>query len=228
MANTKGLEPDTGNTIGNLSSNTPLKIDPVSQGDDHIRATKRATQATFPSIGLGSVTLTADQMANDFLLVYKGMIAHFVLTLGAPVVLPPGWYLCDGSEIFDTNTFLPNLLDKHIKVKSATEPTGTEGGLNSVTLEITNTGLLGNQLPAHTHQATIEFRKNQDIDDSAVEDTTMDSATTAITTSSIGGNPDLSGAADPHTHPITEQTRNNQPYHMVTITAMYLGLEEDQ
>ena len=225
MAKTRGLEPEEGNTIGNLTSNTPLEIDPISQGQEHIRAIKRATQASFPSIGSSEVTLTATQMENDFLLVYKGMIAHFVLAVGAPIKLPVGWYVCDGIPVFDVS--IPNLLDKHLKVASAIEPTGTEGGLNSITLVIENVGLKGNQLPAHTHPATLPFKKSSELDDGSVEDTTMDNGAVVVTTSTVGGNP-VTGEADPHIHPITEQTRNNQAVHMVTVAAIYLGLEEDQ
>ena len=60
-----GLE--TGDFIPDLDANNPLGGDPKSQGDDHIRLIKRATQGSFPAfVGTTatpkSVTLTEDEL----------------------------------------------------------------------------------------------------------------------------------------------------------------------
>lgn len=52
---------DNANFIAELSITDPPGTDPLSQGDDHIRTTKRATQQSFPNIDK-AVTITADQM----------------------------------------------------------------------------------------------------------------------------------------------------------------------
>ena len=60
---------ETGDHIAALDPNNPLGSDPKSEGDDHIRLLKRATQGSFPAfVGTiavpKSVTLTEDQI-ND-------------------------------------------------------------------------------------------------------------------------------------------------------------------
>ena len=52
---------DSANFIAELSITDPPGTDPLSQGDDQIRTTKRATQQSFPFIDK-QVDLTADQM----------------------------------------------------------------------------------------------------------------------------------------------------------------------
>ena len=225
MANIKGLEPETGNTIGNLSSNIPLKIDPVSQGDDHIRATKRALQASFPAIGTEEVELTATQINNAFNFYQIGMVTHFVVPTGGSVILPEGWYLCDGGTYL--GIIVPNCLDKHIKATHALEATRSQGGINSITLEFNNVGLVASQMFPHKHIITATFRQSGDTDGGSGGEYKANwgyDSTQTLVSKGGSSNPDLAGAADPHIHPISSPIRNNQPVHMITLTAIYLGL----
>ena len=215
MANIKGLEPETGNTIGNLSNNTPLKIDPVSQGDDHIRAVKRATQATFPSVGLDTVNLTTGEVNQTYNLIFIGMISHFHIVVGT-VLLPSGWYPCDGGEYLGVT--VPNTINKFIKVMSATEPTGTTGGSHTaVPPELTDPHtLIESEMPPHTHTVVMEHGVGGE--------TQAGSGYSALNEYEHTSELSYVGGGLGHTHAVI--TQDNRPLHTTLITAIYLGIEE--
>lgn len=207
---TRGLEPETGNTVGNLSSNVPLKIDPVSQGDDHLRATKRATIFTFAGIGVETVDLTAQDMNHTFARVGVGMTAWFT----GP--LPPGWYPLDGQP--HNGVIVPNGIDKATKGTSASQEEGSVGGLNSVTLIVAPVALSASQLHPHTHTVTTystvgpEAGRRNDEGEAA----NYTSQTRTLSSSA--------GVSNTHTHAVS--VRDNRPVSFLAIKAIYLGIEE--
>jgi len=68
-----------------------------------------------------------------------GLIAMWSGSIGS---IPSGWYLCDGSN------GTPNLTDRFIVGAGSTYAVNATGGATSVTLNTNN-------LPAHTHAATV-------------------------------------------------------------------------
>jgi microcystin-dependent protein len=68
-----------------------------------------------------------------------GLISMWSGSIGS---IPSGWYLCDGSN------GTPNLTDRFIVGAGSTYAVNGTGGANSVTLTTNN-------LPAHTHTATV-------------------------------------------------------------------------
>jgi hypothetical protein len=69
----------------------------------------------------------------------SGLIAMWSGSIGS---IPSGWYLCDGSN------GTPNLTDRFIIGAGSTYAVNGTGGVSSVTLTTNN-------LPAHTHTATV-------------------------------------------------------------------------
>ena len=84
-----GLE--TGDRIEDLDVQWPSGTDNVSQGDDHLRLIKRCMQGSFPNLGSGQVTKTAEEL-NQSGTPTGGMSMYGGTTA------PSGFLLCDGSE----------------------------------------------------------------------------------------------------------------------------------
>ena len=209
-------------TIDGLDANAPLEREPVSLGDDEIRGMKTAIQGSFPNLGVGTVDVNATQIIHMYNRFSIGMVTQYIVPSGV-VVLPEGWYPCDG--LLHNGYTTPNLIDKQIKIAYVDQPTGTVGGLNSVTLVVAPVALLGTQLPSHSHVATINIRQESEGSDSLDESDGETGGSMEITLSTTGG--DDTPEADPtlakaHNH--TASVLNNQPAVMFSLTAMYLGL----
>ena len=139
------LEPEEGNRIANLTSTSPDGRESVSEGDDHIRATKRAAVNSMPNIGPTPVILSAEEIIVAVSQVeHIGSIAYFY---GFIVDIPGGWTLCDG------NNGTPLLIGKFLTGynPSITAP-GDIGGLDTLTFTSGGHSIIEAELPYHSHR----------------------------------------------------------------------------
>lgn len=143
------------NVIEDLDPNWPLGDDPVSQGDDHIRNTKKAVQGSFPNLGPNPVTKTAEEINASGI-----PTGSMIITAAAGA--SSGYLLCDGLAVSRTTyadlfaaigvvygdgdgatTFnLPDMRDHSPAGSSASNVLGASEGSDTWD---------ANQLPRHTH-----------------------------------------------------------------------------
>lgn len=143
--------------ISDLNTSNPPGSDPVGQADDHIRLLKSVLKSTFPNL-TGQVTATHTQLNGS--LVPTGAI---LLWSGATNAVPSGWALCNGQTVARSdgtgNITTPDLQNRFVVCAGTTYPVGNTGGASSVTPAITVTNqavaLTENQIPAHSHTATV-------------------------------------------------------------------------
>ena len=214
----RGIEPPTGNRIGNLDPSIPFTTDPISQGDDHIRATKRALQGSFPIIGDNPVTLTAEQINHTYARFSIGMMMYFDDTI-API--PFGWAPCDGNKY---NEFQTVNLDGMFIKSNGENVIGFPGGFDSHTPAPTPVFLSEAQTPNHSHTASINTGISGGDVGSGDSGSGFgySSGTGSYPTSSVWGGAD-GVTADSHTHAIT--TFNNQPAYMTMSMIVFVGFE---
>lgn len=148
---------ETASFISDLNSSNPPGSDPVGQADDHIRLVKSVLKSTFPNV-TGAVNATQLQLNTGT--VPTGAI---LLWSGATTSVPSGWALCNGQTVAKTdgsgNVTTPDLTNKFVVCAGTTYAVGATGGASSNTPTITLTNqavtLTSNQIPAHTHVATV-------------------------------------------------------------------------
>lgn len=133
--------------INQLVRTNPNGADPKGQGDDHLRMIKGALLNTFPGI-TGPVTATQAEinaLAGGQAIVKPGMI---VLWSGTIATIPPGWYLCNGTN------GTPNLGDRFVVGAGGSYTPGSTGGnyIHVHTITVQGTGLTVEQIPPHSHQ----------------------------------------------------------------------------
>lgn len=148
---------ETATYISDLNVSNPPGSDPVGQADDHLRLLKSVIKSTFPNI-TGPVTSTQAQL--NYGPVPTGGI---IMWSGSILSVPTGWALCDGGTYAKTdgsgNVTVPNLRDKFIVGAGSTYAVAATGGAtsNTPTITVTNeaVALTTNQMPSHTHTATV-------------------------------------------------------------------------
>ena len=148
---------ETASYISDLNSSNPPGSDPVGQADDHIRLLKSVLKTTFPNI-TGPVSATQLQLNTGT--VPTGCI---LLWSGATTSVPSGWALCNGQTVAKVdgsgNVTTPDLTNKFVVCAGTSYAVGATGGAasNTPTITVTNQAvtLTSNQIPAHTHVATV-------------------------------------------------------------------------
>jgi hypothetical protein len=143
--------------ISDLNISNPPGSDPVGQADDHIRLLKSALKTTFPNIN-AAVSATPLQLNQYF--VPQGAI---LMWSGSIASIPTGWALCNGGTYAKSdgsgNVTVPDLRDKFLVGAGSTYAVAATGGAtsNTPTITVTNEAiaLTTNQLPAHSHTATV-------------------------------------------------------------------------
>lgn len=146
---------ETASYISDLVSANPPGTDALGQADDHIRLIKGVLKNTFPNIN-AACNATPLQLNGYF--VPQGAI---IMWSGSSA--PTGWALCDGGTYSKSDgsgtVVTPNLANRFIVASGSSYPLGTTGGVSSVTPTITMSNapftLTSNELPAHTHVATV-------------------------------------------------------------------------
>ena len=213
----RGVEPPTGNTIGNLNPKIPLSDNLISQGDDHIRATKRALQGSFPVIGDAHVNLSAQKINHIHARFKVGMMMYFDDRISA---IPAGWAPCDGNNYNGFQTV--DLAGYFIKADGE-EVIGSIGGFEEHTPKPAEVKLTEAQTPSHSHTASITLNKTGDEVDpnGSGGGYGLVAETGNHVTSSVWGGSD-GATADEHTHPI--ETFNNQPAYMTMMMIVFVGI----
>ena len=148
---------ETASFISDLNSSNPPGSDPVGQADDHIRLVKSVLKSTFPNL-TGAVNATQLQLNTGT--VPTGAI---LLWSGATTSVPSGWALCNGQTVAKIdgsgNITTPDLTNKFVVCAGTSYAVNATGGASSNTPTITLTNqavtLTSNQIPAHTHTATV-------------------------------------------------------------------------
>lgn len=148
---------ETASYISDLNSSNPPGSDPVGQADDHIRLLKSVLKTTFPNI-TGPVSATQLQLNTGT--VPTGAI---LLWSGSTTSVPSGWALCNGQTVAKVdgsgNITTPDLTNKFVVCAGTSYAVGATGGAasNTPTITVTNQAvtLTSNQIPSHTHTATV-------------------------------------------------------------------------
>ena len=143
--------------INDLVSANPPGSDTLAQADDHIRLIKGVLKSTFPNI---NQAISSTPLQLNTYLVPQGAI---LMWSGSTASIPSGWALCNGSTQAKAdgtgNVTLPDLRDRFIVGAGSTYAVGATDGATSNTPVITMTNasvtLTANQIPAHTHTATV-------------------------------------------------------------------------
>ena len=123
---------ENANFISELNPAWPVGNDSVTEGDEQIRTTKRATQQTFPNMD-AQVTCTPtelNQFAGKGSALFTGEVRIY-----AGVAAPDGWLPCDGAAIDPQYTDLitlvgantPNLMGQFIRGWSTNDDTDPDG-----------------------------------------------------------------------------------------------------
>ena len=212
----RGIEPPTGNRIGNLDDSIPFTTDPISQGDDHIRATKRALQGTFPVIGDEPVTITPVQWNHTYARVSVGIMMYFDDRL-API--PIGWAPCDGNEYNGYQTF--DLRGYFIKASGIEGEVGAIGGENVTFPEVGQHAITESEMPSHNHTGTPPYGRGgaDEIGAGDNEGWSVSDTNQNLVSSSAYGN---EGVADSHSHGIAGH--DNQPEYITFQMIVYVGI----
>lgn len=143
--------------LSDLNVSNPPGSDPVGQADDHIRLLKSVLKSTFPNL-TGAVTSTQTQL--NLGVIPTGCI---LMWSGSTTTVPTGYALCDGGTYAKSdgsgNVTVPNLRDRFIVGAGSSYAVNATGGAtsNTPTITVTNeaVALTTNQLPAHTHNNTL-------------------------------------------------------------------------
>jgi hypothetical protein len=142
------LEPGNGTTIGNINPNWPIRLDQISQGNDHIQVIKRAMKNSFVRIGETPMELTAEEWNEAYN--RREKIGLVRMWDGYSTELPIGWQFCDGLEYYGYTT--PNLEDTFIKGKGNEDDVFTPGGVKEYIDEAgSGHALTIPEMPAHGH-----------------------------------------------------------------------------
>ena len=202
------LEPERGNRIGNLDITIPLATDVVPQGDDHIRALKRALQNTFLGFTpTGTLPLTAEQING---LKYKtGEVGLIKAWAGAIDDIPDGWFIANGAT--NNGHVTINLIDSFVKTHLTLDEIWLQKDNNFITLVNGEHALSIAEMPSHTHTYT-NFRNTKE--DGEDNDGALDDIYVSDTFEYLGG-----GLA--HAHAVAEL--DLRPTYYTTIFIEYCG-----
>jgi len=152
---------ETAEFIAELNPNNPTGGDPVNQGDDHARLTKKVLVQSLPNIDK-EVTASADDLntltdaAGSGVLMPTGTVLDF-----AGTAAPNGYLLCDGAAIPAEYTALialigvntPDLRGQFIRGWSTTtaqDPGGPRAPLS----------VQADELRSHQHSGVVIFQTN--------------------------------------------------------------------
>ena len=147
---------ETATYISGLVSANPPATDPVGQADDHIRLIKGVLKSTFPNLN-AACNATPLQLNGYF-------VPQGAIIMWSGSTAPTGWALCNGGTFAKADgtgsVVVPNLSDRFILAKGTTYPTvGATGGAFTVTpsVSVSNSSyvLTANDIPSHTHTATV-------------------------------------------------------------------------
>lgn len=195
---------ETASFIDGLNSSNPAATDALAQADDHLRLIKAAIKATFPNI-TGAVTLTQAQ------------INALADTVPAPAgtkmlfrqsTAPNGWTketaddnaairVVSGSVTDGGTNGFTNSFNTAFTISGTTGGSGTlytsSGTSNSTTLSIS-------QIPAHSHDITESFTKEDNNfapgSERPLRENSVNLGNYTVTTTSTGG-----GGGHDHTIP---------------------------
>jgi microcystin-dependent protein len=157
-----GLEAPT--YISDLVEAWPLGSDKIRQGDDHLRAIKKALKTTFPNLN-GPVNLTPaalNALPTNFGAVLTELLKHVVpagiIAEWSGTTPPTGWALCNGQTVAGYG-IVPDLRDRFIIGAGNSYTVGQTGGSLSKTSSnagghthtAQGTALTEAQMPAHNH-----------------------------------------------------------------------------
>jgi hypothetical protein len=211
----KGLEPVSGNNIGNLSPQWPSDNEIISQGDDHLRATRRAASGSFTTIGDEPVILTGVQLTEVIRRTSKINTIRYYNGLSTNI--PIGWSICDGSN------GTPILIDVYLR--GSVIESGLTGGNtdNLYSQESGLTDIIEEELPPHSH--TFQKRPS-DIIPTGIGgrndglDTDTFNKSTAVTRGRSGA--PWPSVANGHSH--TLDLGNIEPIFYSLIPIMFIGV----
>ena len=216
QADPRGIEPPTGNRIGNLDPLIPFTGDPISQGDDHLRATKRALQGSFPLVGDNPVEITAAQWNHAHARFSVGMITSHI-SIGGVTQYPEGWVLSDGNEYNGFQTL--DLRGYFVKTSGLSVP-GYYGGVETTEPAPTEKILGPEHTPAHSHSGTYGPAAGSGSGGTGDDyDPVMTDNNSNYTSSSVWGS---EGVALAHNH--TVDTFDNQPAFLTESFIVYVGV----
>jgi hypothetical protein len=195
---TLGLEPTEGNYIGNLNPQWPDNPESIAEGDDHLRACKRAFNNTFPNLGINPVALTEAQINN----MYNMDIGTISMFSGFSADIPAGWEIVEG------------LVGYYPRTSSSMDGVGgKKDGNNTKIITIAPFELEDIHMPSHTHQYSTLPNNGTDTDEGSGG--LLDRGTYGTKTfPSVGG-------GDAHTHTIA--TVSNEPLYHSLVPIRKIG-----
>ena len=135
--------------IPNLDPASPQGNELVGEWDDHMRLTKSALKNSFPAIGEGSCSLTAEQINQNYAAITKSCGIIIWWGENDTTNLPDGWARCDGGTYNGIVT--PVIESMFLKHGNAEEAQGSVGGKKGYTSGLLPHPLLPNEVPPHNH-----------------------------------------------------------------------------
>jgi hypothetical protein len=211
----KGLEPVSGNNIGNLSPQWPSDNEIIAQGDDHLRATRRATSGSFTTIGTSQIVLTGPQLTEVINRDTRLYIVRYYNGLSTNI--PVGWTICDGAN------GTPPLIDNYVRGSAILS--GDTGGNpeNLYSQESAGHEIDETELPPHNH--TFSYRPGGTIDSGQGDDN--EALDETLYTKYTGNTLDWEGRPWPTTsseHKHTLDIGNIEPVYYTLIPIMFTGV----
>ena len=199
--------------IPELDPLSPLADEFLGEGDDHMRIVKNALQNTFPVIGTGACSLSADEINQSFLCINAE--AHIIMYWAEdPTVVPypEGWAACDGQPHNGITT--PLIQDMFIKYATDSETVGGIVGVETHSEGLQPTVLTIDQTPVHSHTWTQPWGKG-----GGSVDPNGDYPEASGGDQGVGVSTE--GSSSSHDHPMTY---DNQPQYCVLHAITYVGI----